>query len=86
MNFNEVIVNCVIEIFGGVIGFKDLVYLNDYCNMGQFLNDIFLMVMYIVIVMFVCDVLMSGLIKLVEGLEFKFEEFKDIIKIGWMYM
>lgn len=50
MNINEVVFNCVIQILGGEVGFKDLVYLNDYVNCLQSFNDIFLIVMYIVVV------------------------------------
>lgn len=50
MNINEVLVNCVSEIFKGKCGEKKFVYLNDYVNCGQFFNDVFFMVMYIVIV------------------------------------
>lgn len=48
MNINEVIVNWVIEILGGEIGSKSLVYFNDYVNDGQLFNDVILMVLYIV--------------------------------------
>lgn len=86
MNVNEVILNCVIQILGGEMGLKKFVYFNDYVNMGQLLNDIFLIVMYVVIVMYVCDLLILGLEKLYKVLVVKFEEFKDIIKIGCIYM
>lgn len=42
--------------------------------------------MYVGIVMYVCDLLLLGLCKLLVVFEVKQEEFKDIIKIGWIYM
>lgn len=50
MNINEVIVNWVIEIVGGKMGSKNLIYFNDYVNMLQLFNDIFFIVMYIFLV------------------------------------
>ncbi|MEP5155671.1 class II fumarate hydratase [Planktotalea sp.] len=82
MNSNEVIANRAIEILGGVIGSKDPVHPNDHCNMGQSSNDTFPTAMHIAAAMMVRDTLMPGLKQLLEGLEAKSEEFKDIIKIG----
>lgn len=50
MNVNEVIVNWAIEIVGGKMGSKNLIYFNDYVNMLQLFNDVFFIVMYIVAV------------------------------------
>ncbi|SFR04868.1 class II fumarate hydratase [Poseidonocella sedimentorum] len=82
MNANEVIANRAIEILGGEIGSKDPVHPNDHCNMGQSSNDTFPTAMHIAAAMTARDVLLPGLRALLEGLEAKTEEFKDIIKIG----
>lgn len=82
MNANEVIANRAIEILGGQIGSKDPVHPNDHVNMGQSSNDTFPTAMHIATAQLTRDVLLPGLRTLLEGLEAKQEEFKDIIKIG----
>ncbi|MEI4195297.1 class II fumarate hydratase [Roseovarius sp. E0-M6] len=82
MNANEVIANRAIEILGGEVGSKDPVHPNDHCNMGQSSNDTFPTAMHIATAMMVRDVLRPGLEKLLDGLDRKSEEFRDIIKIG----
>jgi len=82
MNANEVIANRAIEILGGEVGSKDPVHPNDHCNMGQSSNDTFPTAMHIATAMMVRDVLRPGLEKLLDGLDQKSEEFRDIIKIG----
>jgi len=82
MNANEVIANRAIEILGGEVGSKDPVHPNDHCNMGQSSNDTFPTAMHIAAAMMVRDVLRPGLEKLLDGLDRKSKEFRDIIKIG----
>ncbi len=82
MNANEVIANRAIELLGGKIGSKDPVHPNDHVNMGQSSNDTFPTAMHIATAQLVRDVLLPGLRTLLEGLEAKQEEFRDIIKIG----
>ncbi|TCM83361.1 class II fumarate hydratase [Rhodovulum steppense] len=82
MNANEVISNRAIELLGGVIGSKDPVHPNDHVNMGQSSNDTFPTAMHIAAAMTARDVLLPGLRKLLDGLERKSDEFRDIIKIG----
>jgi fumarate hydratase class II len=82
MNANEVISNRAIELLGGTIGSKDPVHPNDHVNMGQSSNDTFPTAMHIATAMSVRDVLLPGLEKLLNGLDAKSAEFKDIIKIG----
>lgn len=86
MNVNEVISNRVIEMLGGEFGSKIFVYFNDYVNKSQSLNDIFFIVMYIVVVIEVYEVLLLGLQKLYDVFDVKFKEFVQIIKIGCIYI
>ncbi len=82
MNANEVISNRAIEVLGGVMGSKKPVHPNDHVNMGQSSNDTFPTAMHVAIGMHTRDLLLPGLQKLLQALDAKALEFKDIIKIG----
>jgi fumarate hydratase class II len=81
MNANEVIANRAIEILGGDLGSK-LIHPNDHVNRSQSSNDSFPTVMHIAAVMETNQRLLPKLKGLIEALEKKANEFKDIIKIG----
>lgn len=57
MNFNEVIVNVVVQVLWQLIGYYVFVYFNDYVNMCQFINDVFLIVMKLGIYEVLVDIL-----------------------------
>lgn len=86
MNVNEVIFNCVIEFVGGEMGSKKLVYFNDYVNRGQSFNDIFFIVMYIVVVLEFNEWLYGVVGKLCDILYVKVEQYKDFVKVGCIYL
>ncbi|KRX00635.1 L-Aspartase-like protein [Pseudocohnilembus persalinus] len=81
MNANEVISNRATEILGGEKGSK-LVHPNDHVNRSQSSNDTFPTVTNIAVVVQTNEVLIPALDHLIEALEQKQNEFKDIIKIG----
>ncbi len=82
MNSNEVIANVAIEALGGTVGTKDPVHPNDHCNMGQSSNDTFPTAMHIAAAEETNHQLIPALHNILEALEAKQEEFKDIVKIG----
>ena len=81
MNANEVISNRAIEIAGGVLGSKTPVHPNDDVNMSQSSNDTFPTAMYIA-----AAEQLTGLIReiqnVLDAIDAKAEEFKDVVKIG----
>lgn len=87
MNVNEVISNRVIEILGGKMGFKKFVYFNDYVNCLVLFNDIFFIVMYIVVVFEFENIFFFVFKSFCDVFQVKVEEFevKKIIKIGCIY-
>ena len=82
MNANEVISNRAIEILGGRMGTKKPVHPNDHVNMSQSSNDTFPTVMHIAALTQIERNLLPAMEKLRDSLNKKFDEFKDIIKIG----
>lgn len=82
MNINEVISNRAIELSGGTMGSKQPVHPNDHVNMSQSSNDTFPTAMHIAVVLEVQERLLPGLKVLLQSLETKKQEFKDIVKIG----
>lgn len=86
MNVNEVISNRAIEKLGGIIGSKNPIHPNDDVNKGQSSNDSFPSAMNISTALLTSSKLLPSIKKLIQVLEQKSEEFKDIIKIGRTHM
>lgn len=82
MNFNEVISNRAIEIAGGTVGSKKPIHPNDDVNRGQSTNDSFPTAMHVAAAIAVHESFVPAIDKLIETLDEKAKEFKDIIKIG----
>jgi len=82
MNANEVIANLANRNLGHPIGQKHPVHPNDHVNLGQSSNDTFPSAMHIAFVRDVTEKLLPALDHIVECLEQKQMEFKDLIKIG----
>ncbi len=82
MNFNEVISNRAIEIAKGEIGSKTPIHPNDDVNRGQSTNDSFPTAMHVAASLAVHENLFPAIDKLIDTLDSKAHEFKDIIKIG----
>ncbi|HBN22746.1 MAG TPA: class II fumarate hydratase [Holosporales bacterium] len=82
MNANEVISNRAIEISGGQLGSKSPVHPNDHVNRGQSSNDTFPTVMHIAAACDINQKLIPALQHLLQALEKKQHDFKDIVKIG----
>jgi len=81
MNVNEVIANRAIEKSGGAIGSKTI-HPNDDVNQSQSSNDVFPTAMHIAGVLAIRRKLLPNLTLLLNGLNAKVEEFKEIVKIG----
>jgi len=82
MNINEVLGNRASEILGGKLGSKSPVHPNDHVNKSQSSNDTYPTAMHIAVGRSINDTLLPGMKTLLNALEEKAEEFKDIIKIG----
>merc|ERR1712136_291831 len=82
MNINEVIANRSIEMLGGQLGSKFPVHPNDHVNKSQSSNDTYPTAMHIAVARSVNDTLLPGIKTLLDALEKKADDFKDIIKIG----
>ncbi len=85
MNVNEVIANRATEILGGKKGEK-LVHPNNDVNKGQSSNDTIPTAMHIMIVELYNSKLLNVLNSLLESLDFKEKEFRNIIKIARTHM
>lgn len=81
MNVNEVIANRVSEIISGEKGNKNLCHPNDDVNKGQSSNDVIPTAIHISAIL-VLEENMEKVQKLINALEKKEKEFKNIIKIG----
>jgi fumarate hydratase class II len=86
MNVNEVISNIAIEAAGGQIGSKTPVHPNDHVNKSQSTNDAFPAAMHIATVLAFKNQLLPELEKMVDVLDGKSQEWKDIIKLGRTHM
>lgn len=82
MNVNEVLANRAIEMLGGKLGSKSPVHPNDHCNKGQSSNDTFPTAMHVSAAIELTNHLIPAMELLLNALETKQDEFKDIIKIG----
>lgn len=81
MNMNEVLANRANEILGYPIGKKHPVHPNDHVNKGQSSNDVIPSTMHIS-TLHMIQKLFPTLERLVEHLDNKIKEFKDIVKVG----
>jgi fumarate hydratase class II len=81
MNANEVISNRAIELAGGVLGSKQPIHPNDDVNMSQSSNDTFPTAMYIAGAEQL-NKLIPAIQEILDAIEAKAEEFKDVVKIG----
>jgi len=81
MNMNEVLANRANEILGYSMGQKHPVHPNDDVNKGQSSNDVIPTTMHIS-ALYMIQKLFPVLDKLIEQLDKKIVEFKDIIKVG----
>lgn len=79
MNMNEVFVIFVMCIFGLVV------YFNDYVNVLQLLNDVFFILVYIVVMQVFIDMFILVFDYFVVVFEVKVELWKDVVKFGCMY-
>ncbi len=82
MNVNEVISNRAIEMAGGELGSKKPIHPNDDVNKSQSSNDTFPAAMHIAAAEVMNNQLLPAVANLRNTLKQKFEEFKDLIKIG----
>jgi fumarate hydratase class II len=82
MNVNEVISNRAVQLVGGKIGSKSPIHPNDHVNMAQSSNDTFPTAMHIAAVIEVQRYLLPRVSALVETIEAKAKEWKDVVKIG----
>jgi len=81
MNMNEVLANRANEILGFPMGKKHPIHPNDHVNKGQSSNDVIPSTMH-VSALYLIERLLPTLKRLVESLETKIKEFKDIVKVG----
>merc|ERR1719204_706439 len=82
VNANEVISNRAIQILGGKLGSKSPVHPDDHCNMSQSINDTFPTVMHLAVVYSLMKELIPGMQTLLDSLNEKVIEFRDIVKVG----
>ncbi|MGN8055057.1 class II fumarate hydratase [Pedobacter sp. 22163] len=82
MNVNEVISNRAIQLLGGELGSKKPVHPNDHVNMGQSSNDSFPTAMHIAAVTAIDSQLIPSLENLVDAMNTKVDQWKDVVKIG----
>ncbi|XP_034134618.1 probable fumarate hydratase, mitochondrial [Drosophila guanche] len=82
MNVNEVICNRAIGILGGQLGTRNPVDPDEHVNRSQSSNDGFSTAINIAVAMQLRDKLYPALMLMIELLDKKSSQFKDIIKIG----
>jgi fumarate hydratase class II len=81
MNMNEVLANRANQILGYPMGKKHPIHPNDHVNKGQSSNDIIPSSMHIS-ALHMIQKLFPVLKRLIEHLNTKIKEFKDIVKVG----
>ena len=81
MNMNEVLANRANQILGFPMGKKQPIHPNDHVNKSQSSNDVIPSTMHIS-ALHMIQKLFPTLERLVESLETKIKEFKDIVKVG----
>ncbi|GAB4230769.1 MAG: class II fumarate hydratase [Chlamydiales bacterium] len=86
MNVNEVVANRCSQLSGEPLGSKKPVHPNDDVNMSQSSNDVFPSAMCIASAQGLHELVFVALNRLLEALEVKSQEWKDIVKIGRTHM
>ncbi|MFX1311709.1 MAG: class II fumarate hydratase [Promethearchaeota archaeon] len=81
MNMNEVLANRANEILGFPIGKKKPIHPNDHINKGQSSNDVIPSAMHISALHMIKKLFLS-IEQLIQQLDHKITEFKDIVKVG----
>ncbi|WP_407396611.1 aspartate ammonia-lyase [Anaerovibrio sp.] len=81
MNMNEVLCNRALELTGEAKGRYDIISPNNHGNMAQSTNDTFPTAIKVCL-NYKGKILIKSLNRLVDELEKKGEEFKDIVKMG----
>jgi len=81
MNMNEVLANRANQILGFPMGKKHPVHPNDHVNKSQSSNDVIPSTMH-VSALYMIQKLLPTLERLVQSLETKIKEYKDIVKVG----
>jgi len=81
MNMNEVLANRANQILGFPMGKKKPIHPNDHVNKSQSSNDVIPSTMH-VSALHMIQKLLPILERLVESLETKIKEYKDIVKVG----
>lgn len=81
MNANEVIANRAIELLGGKKGDYSLIHPIDHVNMSQSTNDVFPTAVRIASINLLKPV-SEAFANLQSALQFKEEEFSDVLKVG----
>ncbi|SDZ73641.1 fumarase, class II [Desulfuromusa kysingii] len=81
MNSNEVIANLAAQLLGQSLGSK-AVHPNDHVNLGQSSNDVFPSAIHIACAEQLHQNLLPALEQLLQRLDKKTDEFKDVLKIG----
>ncbi len=81
MNINEVLANRANQVLGFPMGKKHPVHPNDHVNKSQSSNDVIPSAMHIS-TLHMIQQLLPTLKKLVESLDTKIKEYKDIVKVG----
>lgn len=81
MNMNEVLANRGLEILGEPKGSYDIISPNNHCNMAQSTNDTFPTAIKVCAIL-KSKPLLAALQRLVDELERKAEEYKNILKMG----
>ncbi len=82
MNMNEVLANRANELLGHKLGKKSPVHPNDHVNMGQSSNDVIPTAMHLTAIEAIRSELVPTVDELLETLDQKIEDFKDIVKVG----
>lgn len=82
MNVNEVLANRALEILGDVKGNYQRVSPNDHVNYGQSTNDVIPTAIRIGGLLALQQTLYPALTSAIAALEFKAEEFQDIVRSG----
>ena len=81
MNMNEVLANRANQILGFPMGKKHPVHPNDHVNKSQSSNDVIPSAMHLS-ALHMIQKLLPTLERLVQSLETKIKEYKDIVKVG----
>lgn len=81
MNMNEVLANRGLEILGEAKGRYDIISPNNHCNMAQSTNDTFPTAIKVCAIL-KSKPLIAALQRLVDELEKKAEEYKEVLKMG----